>query len=232
MVPSHATVQFQFPFLFKVKVQSCHFGGVQSASASSKASAPSAKSLVVHVVGVAHSHDAQFAVKLGSHQSCSVSVFCSVSHVVVGKESLVHSTFDAKVKHRLLFTVIDAAHPCQVAFLVICLDALHNRSGQVLDGSLGVSCHKLLAIHQYLLHLLAVDGYLACVVNLCAGQSSHQFFHHRTLGSAVGGGVIYKGVFFKNHLCRLLGDGGSLKHDGICFHADVAQGGVFITCNI
>ncbi len=56
--------------------------------------------------------------------------------------------------------------------------------GEVLHGRLGVAGHKLLAVHEDLLHLLAVDGYLAVVAHLRAGQTLHQFLDGGAFGCA------------------------------------------------
>ena len=226
MVPPDGGVPFQFG-IFKVEVQAAHLVGRQStASTEASTAATAGKSHVVGVVGVHHSHQCPFLSEYGAHDSFGIAVLGSHAEVHVGKGSLVHAGLDAEVEHRFLVAVVDAGDAGQVALLVVGLDVVDDGCRQVFHGRLGVAGHKLLAVEQDFLHLLAVDGDFAVVVDLCARQLLHQFLNHRALGGAVGGGVIDEGVFLQGHLGGLGGHLGALQHDGIGTDDEIAEGNV------
>ena len=111
--------------------------------------------------------------------------------------------------------------------MVVGLDVVDNRRRNVLQRSLRVARHEFLALDEYLLHLFAVDGYLAVVADTGTGQTLHEFFYRRTFGRAIGRGIIDERVFFQRHLGCLTGYGRPLQHHGIGPHHDRAQVHVF-----
>ena len=98
---------------------------------------------------------------------------------------MVHALLHTEVEHGFLFAIINTCHTRLVTLLIVCPHTFYNRGGQILHGCLGVTCHKLLTVNQYLFHLLAVDGDLTRVINLCTREATHEFFHYRSFWSAV-----------------------------------------------
>ena len=229
VVPSQAGVHFQLVLLLEVVVQTYHLGGVQSLLSPAPSSA--SESAVVGVVGVGEEHDSVLVVEVGAHQSFGVSSVCAYGGVDVGEHAVVHALFQCEVEHGFLLAVVDAGHASQVAFLVIALYLVHNRGGQVFQCRLRVAGHEFLSVHAYLLHLLAVDGYLSVVAHLCARQFLHQFLDGRALRHAVGRRVVDEGVFFEHHLGRMSRGGHGAQHDGVGAHHDVAQPLVFVVAH-
>ena len=223
VVPSHASVKAQLVFLFVVEVETEHLRRLQSAPSAAEPSASPAEAAVVGVVGAAESHQPQLVGKPHSHEPCGIAVFSSVREVGVRQQSFVHAFLYSEVEHGLFLAVVDARHPGEVALLVVRFHLLYYRGRQVFQSGLGVSHHKLLAVYENLLYLLAVDCYVSVVVNLGSRQSFYQLFDHRPLGSPVGRSVVDKRVFACGHLQGAAGHGGPLQHYGVGFHAYRAQ---------
>ena len=231
MVPSHASVQFQF-FALVIVVRSSHLAGIQSARASpSAATTATGKSLVACVVGIEESHQAGLVGEVGTHQSGRIAVLGADAEVVVGEVALVHTGLDAKVEHRLFLTVVNAGDACQVALFLIGFDVVHNVYGQILQCSLGVARHKLTSVHLDFLHLAAIDGNLAVVVDLGTWQFLHQFLDDRSLRRAIGSGIIDEGVFLHRHLRCLTGSHHAFQHHGVGTHGHAAQCHILTTRN-
>ena len=95
-------------------------------------------------------------------------------------------------------------HPALVVALlakeVVELQILDDVHWYILQGRLHVAQHKLLAVEQYLRHLLAVDRDLAVLIHLSAGYPLDQFLNGRSLRSAKGVWIIDQGVLFYNDL--------------------------------
>ena len=223
MVPPCAGINDDFIFLLVVEVDASHLRGIQSVAPLSEGTAAAAESHVVDVVGIAHSHDAHILVEIAAEESAGVTVVVTHTDVSVGHESFIHAGLHAEVEHGLLIAVIDAGDAGEVTLLLIGLHLINNTCGNILQGCLGVAGHKLLTVDQNLLHLLAVDGNLTVVANLCAGQPLHEFLNGGTLRCTVSCSIIYKGVFFQHHLLRLRRHLSALQHNGVGRHLDAAQ---------
>ena len=229
MVPAHASVHLQLVilpvFLLVVEVGAQHLRRLQAAPTSAEASAAPAESAPVDVLGIAESEHAELVFEAHRHGAGGVAVLGSVGQVGVGDETLVHALLHTEVENGLFLAVVDAGDTGQVALLVIRFHLFYNGCGQVLQCRLGVAHHEFLAVHENLLHLLAVDGDVAVVVNLCSWQALYQLLHHRPLWSAVGRGVVDECVLLCRHFQRASGHGGSLQHYGVRLHGDCSCGG-------
>ena len=223
MVPSDATVDFDDVFLLIVDICSAHLRGVESIAVSAEA-ATSAKSHVVDVVGVAHDEDTCLLVKQSAEESLGIPLFGTYTEIDVGYGALAHTRLGTEVEHRLLITVVDTRDPCQVTLLVVSFHLVDDACRDVFHGRLGVAGHKLLTVEHDLLHFLAIDGDLAIVVDLCAGQSLDEFLDGGALRSTVGGTVVYKGVLLERHLQGLRRHLCLFEHHGIGVDDNVAQG--------
>ena len=206
------SVKAQLVFLFIVEVETEHLRRLQSAPSAAEPSASPAEAAVVGVVGAAESHQPQLVGKPHCHEPCGIAVFSSVREVGVRQQSFVHALLYSEVEHGLFLAVVDARHPGEVALLVVRFHLLYYRGRQVFQSGLGVSHHKLLAVYENLLYLLAVDCYVSVVVNLGSRQSFYQLFDHRPLGSPVGCSVVNKRVFACGHLQGAAGHGSPLQH--------------------
>ena len=105
--------------------------------------------------------------------------------VCISKEALVHSSLESEIKNSLLLSIVNSSNTCKVTSLVIRLDTVNYRSGKVLQCGLCVSCHEFLAIYKDFLHLLAIDGDFAFIVNLCTWEFSHQFLNYRPFRNTI-----------------------------------------------
>ena len=227
MTPEGTQVYLYLLDFLVVIVEPQHLGGVQPLTAGPEAtSAATRETHIVHVVGTAKHHEPVFVVKVCAHASLGIAAVVAQTQVYIGKGAAVHALLQSEVEHGGLFAVVDAGDARQVALFVIGLDFLHDRGGQILHGYLGVASHKLLAVYQYLLDLLAVMGYLAVFVDLHARQLLHQFLDGRAFGCAIGGAIIYKGVFLDRHLECLPYHLGLLEHHGVGLHLHLAEGQV------
>ena len=218
MVPADASVQLQAVFLLVVEVQARHLRSRQTLTSGAPAPATVGIGHVADVVAVAHEHHLQVVLHPSAEQSATVAVVRTYAYIGIEHKALVHTFLNAEVEHRLFLTIIDTADTCLVALHVVGLHTLYNIGGQVLQRCLGIACHKLLAIDHNLLHLLAIDGNLAVIVNLGTRQSFHQLLQHSTLRRSVGRSIIDKGVGLDNDLRRLTGHHGIVQHHGIGLH--------------
>ena len=231
VVPSDTTVDFDNVFLLIVDIGATHLRGVESVAVSAE-SATSAKSHVVDIVGVAHDEYTGFLVKQSGEEPLGIPVFGTHAKVDVGYGTFAHARLGTEVEHRLLITVVDTGDACQVTLLVVGLHLVDDARRDILHGRFGISGHKLLAVEHDLFHLFAVDGDLAVVAHLSAGQSLDEFLDGGALGSAVGSTVIYKGVLFERHLQGLRCHLCLFEHHGIGVDDDVAQGQVVLSLHL
>ena len=167
MVPTDATIELQAVLLFVVEVDARHLRSRQALSACSPATATVGESHVVDVIGIAHKEEFHVVLHPSSEDAAAIAVACTCSQVGIQHDTFVHALLNAKVEHRLFLAVIHATDACLVALFVVGLDTFYDARRQVLQRRLRVTGHKLLAVDHDLLHLLAVDGDFAVIVNLC-----------------------------------------------------------------
>ena len=216
MVPAQAEVQLQFLVVVVVQVGTHHLPCVQTATV------PPARILLL-IVEVSKEHDARLVGKTAGHAARGIALLRAAGKVEIGHISSVHAFLDAEVEHGLLLSVFDAGDACLVALLVVELQVLDDAHGDVLQGSLHVAEHELLAVEQYLLHLLAVDGDVAILVYFCTGNTLDEFLDGRALRRAEGLGVIHDGVLSHDDLCGPSGDDGLFQHGGFRLQEQAAQ---------
>ena len=109
MVPTYATVQFQFVFLLVVHVHTDHLRCGQSLTAHAKATTTKAKSHVVDVVGTCHHHNGHILLHETIERAGRISATGTDTDIIICHETSVHTWFDTKVEHGLLFTIINTA---------------------------------------------------------------------------------------------------------------------------
>ena len=229
VVPADATIQLQAVFLLVVQVDTRHLSGGQSLAATTPAASTTGREAhVVDIVCTGHHEKFQVVLHPASKNAATITFFRTCRQIGVEHEAFVHTTLDAEVEHRLLLTIIDATYTRQVTLLVVGLHPLNDRGRQILHSRLGVTRHELLTIDHDFLYLLTIDSNLTIVIDLSTRQTLHQLFDHRTLGGAVCRGVIYEGVGLQRYLGSLSGHGGTLQHDGIGLHGQLAHRQVLV----
>ena len=233
MVPPDASIPLKLVGILVVELQTEHLGGVAAigvtAHSTTTATAATVESLVVDVVGTSHEHDAVLVLEEGAHATLGITLLRTDAEVDIPEEAPVHACLEAEVEHGLLIAVVDAGDAGQVAPLVVGLDAVDDRGGQVLQGSLGVTSHELLAVDLDFLHLLTIDGDFSIVIYLCAREFPHQFLDHRTFRHAVGSRVVDECVFPHHHLGSLSGGCHPFQQDGVGTEREVAHVDVLAT---
>ena len=123
------------------------------------------------------------------------------AQVEIGHIAVVHAFLDGEVEHGLLVAVVDACDARLVALLVIELQALDDGDRDVLQGSLHVAEHELLAVEQDFLHLFSVDGDVAVFIDLGTRNALDEFLDGRPFRRAVGFWVEDDGVLLHHNLC-------------------------------
>ena len=216
MVPAQREVGLQLLAVVVVQVQASHLVGVQSATV------PPAGVLVL-VVHVAHHHQAHLVGEAAGHAARGVAVLGTAGQVEVGHVAAVHTFLNSKVEHGLLIAVLNAGDAGLVALLVVELHVLDDVHGQVLQRRLDVAEHELLAVEQNLLHLLAVHGDVAVLVDLGARHALDQLLDGRALGRSVGFGVEHQRVLAHNDLGCTPRHHGLLQHHGLGRHHEVTE---------
>ena len=147
----------------------------------------------------------------------------AATQVEVGHVATVHTFLNREVEHGFFLTILDSGDTRLIALLIVELHVLDDAHGDILQRRLYIAQHKLLTIQQNLFHLLTVDGDVAIFINFGTWNALNQLFDRRTLGGAVGFGVIQDGVLLHNHLCCTTGNHSLLQHDTLGFHEQIAQ---------
>ena len=143
--------------------------------------------------------------------------------VEVGHISAVHAFLDREVEHGLLLAVVDARNARLVRLLVVELQVLDDADGDVLERRLHIAEHELLAVEQNLLHLLAVDGDFAVLVDIGTGNAFDELLDGRTFRGAVGLGIVDDGILAYDDLRGTASDDGLLEQDALRLHQQVAE---------
>ena len=187
MIPTHRAIHRNQVGLLVVHVDTTHLRRVQaSIAATETAATTTAESTVTSIVGVAKGTYSHHIIIVHSHQTCRIAVLRTDTNVIISHETFIHAFLHSEVESGFLITIVDTRDTAQVALLVIHLDALDDRSRQVLHGRLRIAGHKLLTTHLHFLHLFSVDGDLTVVVDLCTRNTLHQFLCHRAFRHTIG----------------------------------------------
>ena len=190
-----------------------------------------AKATIISVVGISKQHESAIVLHNTSHNAPCIAVLITNCEVSITKKSLVHAWLDTKVEDSTFITIVNTSHTSHIRLLIISPYLLNDRCREVLQGSLGITCHKLLTINLDLLYLLTIDGDLTIFINLCTWQTLYEFLNNRTLWSAIGSSIIYKGIFLYNKLLSHALSHNFLQHHGISSHIDVAESHVLRLCH-
>ena len=168
MIPTDTTIQFQTVLLLIIQVDTSHLRSCQSLTTTTPTTTSiGGEAHIIDIIGTSHQKDFQIVFHPSSHSTTAITVVGTGCQVGVQHKTFVHAWLDAKIKHRLLFTIINTADTCQVALLVVGSHTFYDRGGQVLHSSLRIAYHEFLTIYLNLLDFLSIDGYLAIIVNLC-----------------------------------------------------------------
>ena len=210
VVPTEAEVHLQLVVVVVVQIGAEHLSGIQSATV------PPA-CVLLFIVEIAKQDEASLVGETTGHSPRSIAVLRSSGKVEVSHVATVHALLDTEIEHGLFLTVLDASDACLVTLLVIEFQVLDNAYGNVLQGCLHIAEHELLTVEQDLLHLLAVDGDITILVDLCTGDALDELLYGRTLRCTESLGVVHDGVFADDNLCGTSCDDGLLQHRGLAF---------------
>ena len=200
VIPSHASAQLHLVLFLVADVQRTGLRLALSLSVAASPSSASAEVTVVHVVGVPHKRIAHVTKGLHRRQTDAVATVRTDAHVRIRLQTFSDTTPCDKLQHEVVVTVVDTRQAAQVALLVVGLHLFHHIRGKVLHHRIVVARHEVPAVQPEALHVLAVDADLAVVVDLRTGQRLHQRLDDRTLGHAVGIGIIHHRIILDDHL--------------------------------
>ena len=233
MIPTHRAIHRNQVGLLIVHVDTTHLRRVQASIAATEATATTtAEATVTSIVGVAKGTYGHHIIIVHSHQTSRIAVLRTDTYIVICHEALIHAFLHSEVEGGFLVTIVDTRDTAQVALLIVNLDALDDRCRQVLHGRLRIAGHKLLTTHLHFLHLFSVDGDLTVVVDLCTGNTLHQFLSHRAFRHAIGSRIIDECVFLQHHFlckCRHLG---TFQHHGISRHRHRSHSEVLVPLHL
>ena len=216
MVPTDAAVDLEFLAIIVVEVGTEHLTAVQTATV------PPA-GILLFVVEVAGHHDTGIVGEARGHAARGIAVLRTTGQVEVGHVATVHALLDGEVEHGLLVTVLDTRDTGLIALLVVELHVLDDGDRQVLQRRLGIAEHELLTVDEDLLHLLAVDGDVAVLIDLSSRHAFDEFLDGRALRGAVGIGIEHERVLLDDDLCSTARDDSLLEHDALRRHQQRAE---------
>ena len=132
-------------------------------------------------------------------QVSAVSVVSAVSPVGSAKQTFLPVLLDSEVEHSPLVPVVNTCDSSHVALAVVSLHLIHDFGRQVLEHQIPVVAEELLAVHQNLTDVLAVESVVAVLVLNNSRQLLDEVFHHRTLGQFEGIRVIGHRIVYHRH---------------------------------
>ena len=153
---AHAAARLQFR-LGGGEVGANLLAAPQTFAAPSPATTTAAESHVRHVVGIADERRLKIILESVHVQPLCVAVLRACTQVHVAKPAVLHALLHRQVQHRLLLAIVDTRHARAVALPFVGLQLVDHVRGDVLHRHLLVVQEKLLAVHQNLRDLLAVD---------------------------------------------------------------------------
>ena len=216
MVPAERGIELELVFQLIVVVGAYHLAGIQTVGTAPESSArTTAESTVTGIIGIGKEHKSVVVGEIATHTTHIIAVLVTHTQVDIGNHTLIHPLLHTEVEHGLFLTVINTSHLGEIALLVVCLDLINDAGRQVLQSSLGIARHKLLAVYQDFLHFLTVDLDGTVIADLCTRQTLHEFLNHRTFRCAVGCRIIDEGILLQTHLLSHGGYHGTFQHDSI-----------------
>ena len=150
--------------------------------------------VLVDVVGVAEDGHARMVVEVESEGAGGPAVVCSGARLGVGNVAPGVLPFQVDVHHEVLGLDLAAQSLALLGALVIHLDVFHGEIRQVFQHHLVLSLEEVLAVEQQVVNLLAVDVYVAVVLELHPRHLADEPVEHRTLGEVERRGVVDDGV--------------------------------------
>ena len=187
MIPAKRCIKLEFILLLIIIVGCQHLACIQSIATTKATSWPTAtETTVTGIIGITEKHKAVITVEISPHTSGTIPIFITYTEVDIRHQTLVHTLLHIEVEHGLFLTIINTRHLREITFLIVSLDLINNTGWQVLEGSLGISRHELLAVNEDFLHLFTIDFDGTVIAHLSTRQTFHEFFHHRTFRCTIG----------------------------------------------
>ena len=232
MVPAEGSIELKLVLQLIVIVGSYHLAGIQTVGTAPESSArTTTESTVAGIVGIGKEHEPVVIIEITSHATHIVAALVAHTQVDVGKHTLVHTFLHTEVEHGLFLAIIDAGYLREITLLIIRLDFVDDAGRQVFQGSLGIARHKLLAIHENLLHFLTINLDGTIVANFSTRQALHQLLNHRTFRCAVSSRIIDEGILLQVHLLSHGSNHGTLQHNRIGTHHHLAHRQILVIRN-
>ena len=149
MVPAEGSIELELILQLIVIVGTYHLAGIQAVATAPETSArTAAESTVAGVIGIGKKHESVVVIEVTTHATHIIAALVTHTQVDVGNHTLVHTLLHTEIEHGLLLTIIDTGYFRKVTLLIVSLDFVDDAGRQVLQGSLGIARHKLLAIHE------------------------------------------------------------------------------------
>ena len=233
MIPAERGIKLELVLQLIVVVGSYHLAGIQAiGTAESSTGSTATESTVAGIIGIGKEHESVVVIEITTHTTHIVAALVTYTQVDVGNQTLVHTLLHTEVEHGLLLAIIDAGYLREITLLIIRLDLVDDAGRQVFQGSLGIARHKLLAIHENLLHFLTINLDGTIVAYLSTRQTLDEFLYHRTFRCTVGCRIIDEGILLQVHLLRHGSNHGTLQHDGICTENHIAHCQILVIRNL
>ena len=224
MIPAKRCIKFDFILLLIIIVSCQHLACIQTIAATEATPWSTAtEATVAGIVRIAKKHKPVITVEISAHTSGTIPVFITYTEVDIRHQTLIHTFLHIEVEHGLFLTIINTRHLREITFLIVSLDLINNTGWQVLEGSLGISGHKLLTVNEDFLHLLTIDFDGTVIAHLSTRQTFHKLFYHRTFWSTVGSRIIYEGILLERYFLSHSGNHSPFQHDGISTDDDITQ---------
>ena len=115
---------------------------------------------------------------------------------------MIHTFLDGEIKHGLLLAILNACDTGLITLLVIELHILDNGNGQVLDGRLDITQHKLSTVEQDFLDFFSIDSDISILINFGSRHTFNQLLNRGTLGRTNGFGVKDQRILSSDDLSR------------------------------
>ena len=142
----------------------------------------------------------------------------TISYIGVGLQTVTCTSLGDKLQHEVVVAIVHASQSRQIALLVVCLHLINDIRGQVLHHRIIVARHEVTSVELEFLHILAVDGDLAIIIDFGTWQRFHKCFYHRAFWHTERIGVVNDGIVLNHHLRDIGCHHGLFQLHGIRFH--------------
>ena len=233
VIPAKRGIELELVLQLIVIVGSNHFAGIQTIRTTKATTRSTAtESSVAGIIGIGKKHESVVIIEVTTHTTHIVAALVTYTQVDVGNQTLVHTLLHTEVEHGLFLAIIDTGYLREITLFIVRLDLVDDAGRQVFQGSLGITRHKLLAIHENLLHFLTIDLDGTVVANLCTGQTLDKFLYHRTFRCTVGCRIIDEGILLQAHLLSHGGYHGTFQHNRLGTHHHLAHRQILVIRNL